>query len=152
MAYSTQTDVEQAAGGAIRLLQLVDWDNNNAIDAARLAAAIAKADSLIDSYAVKHYKVPFATVPPIITTHSADLAMLYLVRSRGPLSDVEQDLWDSIAGTDEKKPGWLLLLAKGIVTLGVDPAPPASEMVVDQVETAMPTDRDVSREKLAGWW
>lgn len=152
MGYSTQADVETACGGAARLLQLSDWDRSGTINVARVAACIVKADSLIDSYAGKRFLCPMSPVPAIVTTHSADLAMLFLVKGRALLSDQEQELWNSIAGTDESNPGWLKLLATGVVTLGVAPTPTQSSMIVDRVEIALPADRDQSRDKTGGYW
>ena len=78
---------------------------------------------------------------------------LDLARRRGQLTDREQEEWDAIAGTDERRPGWLLLLARGVVTPGGDPLPARhSTMVVDSVTTAFSGDRDASREKLGGFW
>lgn len=153
MAYCLQADVEQSAGGPARLKQLCDWDNNNAVDAGVVDKAIAKADALINSYATKHFTVPFNPVPPIIAQHSADLAKLYLIKSRRSLDDAEQREWDAIAGTQKGNEGWLLLLAQGVVTPGTDPMPTKhGTMAVDSVETTLPSDRDVSREKLADFW
>jgi phage gp36-like protein len=153
MAYSTQADVQTAAGGAKRFLQLADWDNTNAIDAAVVTAAIAKADALIDSFASKRFTVPFNPVPEIIKQHSADLAKLIIVKRRGVLDDDQQREWDSIAGTETGKEGWLLKMAQGVVTPGGDPLPPKhSTMAVDSVDATLPDDRDISREKLGGYW
>lgn len=152
MAYCTQSDVEDACGGAARLLQLSDWDRNGAVDAARVAKAIDRASSLIDSFAVKRYAVPINPIPAVIVSHAADLAMLFLAKGRGMLTQDQQELWTSIAGTDENNPGWLLLLARGTVSLGVDPVPTASSMVVDQVATTLPLERDMSRDKSGGFW
>jgi phage gp36-like protein len=153
VAYSTQADLEDACGGAERLVQLADWDRDGIPDAPRIADAIAKADALIDSFASKQFHVPFSPVPPIIAQHSATLAKLNLARRRGQLTQDELEEWDSITSTDAKKPGWLYLLARGVVTPGGDPLPLAhSTMVTDTVETTMPGDRDAARDKLAGFW
>lgn len=153
MAYSVQLDVQNAVGGARRLVELADWDGDGVADVAVLADAIAKADALIDSFASKRFHVPFSPVPTIITQHSATLARLTMARRRGQLTQDEQDEWDTIAGTDEKKPGWLLLLARGVVTPGGDPLPTAhSTMQNDFVDTVMPSDRDAARDKLGGFW
>lgn len=49
MAYATQEQIEDAAGGAARLLQLCD-DGAGAIDESRLAQAQLHADMLIDGH------------------------------------------------------------------------------------------------------
>lgn len=153
MAYSTQADVQNACGGSRRLVELFDWDNDAAADATAVADAIAKADALIDSYASKRFHVPFAPVPAIIQQHSASLAKLMTARRRGMMTTDEHDEYESIAGTDERKPGWLLQLATGVVTPGGDPLPLAhSTMSVDSVETTLPCDRDRERDKLGGFW
>jgi len=151
--YSTQADLESAVGGARRLVELADWDGDGIPDADRIADAITKADALIDSFASKQFHVPFSPVPPIIAQHSATLAKLSLARRRGLLTHDELEEWDSITSTDAKKPGWLYLLARGVVTPGGDPLPLAhSTMVADTVETALPSNRDAARDKLAGFW
>lgn len=153
MAYSTQADVQNSCGGLERLKQLFDWDRDGTADPAVITDFIARADALMNSYFVKRYTVPLvAPVPDIVRTYSADLARLMAARRRAGLSEHEREEWDTIASTDEKQPGWLMLVAAGTVTLGVDPAPAPSAMVVDQVETALPEDRDISRCKLSGYW
>lgn len=154
MPYSVQADVQSAAGGLKKLKELADWDNDGAVDAAEVTSAIASADALIDSYASKRFTVPFNPVPATIKDCSARLARLKLARRRPGLWDqAMQDEWDELAGTDEKKPGWLLLLATGVVTPGGDPLPTKhTTMSVDSVETTLPSDRDVSRDKTGGFW
>lgn len=153
MAYSTQTDVQNACGGLKRLKQAFDYDADGNVDAAQVTDCIAEADALIDSFASKRFTVPFNPVPPIILRMSARLAVLVSARRRGPFSQSQQDEWDSIAGTEQGKEGWLYRLATGVVTPGGDPLPTAhSTMQNDSVSTEMPTDRDVSRDKLGGFW
>jgi phage gp36-like protein len=153
VAYSDQADVEFAAGGAGRLAQLADWDEDTAVDASAIAAAIATADALIDSFATKHFTVPFSPVPETIRRVSARLAKWELVRSRRPLTDPEQREWDRDAGTQKGNEGWLLLLAQGVVTPGGDPLPTKhSTMAPDEAVSTLPSDRDASRDKLGGFW
>lgn len=153
MPYSTQADVQNACGGLTRLKQLVDWDNDGTADVAAIADAIAEVDALVDTFASKQFTVPFNPVPPIIRRTSASLAKLTLARRRRQLTQEEADEWERLAGTDKQKPGWLLLLATGVVTPGGDPLPSKhGSMAVDEVDTALPGDRDASREKLGGFW
>jgi len=150
VAYSSQTDVQNAVGGAKKLAQLTDWDNTGTgPNATVIADAIAEADSLIDSYASKRFHVPFSPVPEIIKRMSAKLARIILVKRRNQLTDDEKQEWDQIAG--EK--GWLYQLATGVVTPGGDPLPPAhGTMAPDVVEDDLPEERDASRDNLAGFW
>lgn len=153
MAYCAQSDVQQAAGGAKRLKQLTDWDNNAAEDPQVIIDAIAAADALIDSFASKRFSVPFNPVPPIVKLVSAELAMLTLARNRTGFDDRMQKRWDELAGTEKGREGWLFQLATGVVTPGGDPLPAKhSTMAPDSVELTLPADRDISRDKTGGFW
>lgn len=153
MAYCTQADMQNAAGGAKRFLQLTDWDNNNAIDAQVITDAIAEADSRIDEAAAKLYTVPFNPVPEPIKRRSAEIALLITIRRRLGFDESHQKWWDELTSSKKGEEGWLLLLANGVVTPGTDPMPVKhSTMAVDSVDTKLPTDRDVSRDKLGGFW
>lgn len=153
MPYSVQADVQNACGGLKRFKQAFDWDADGTADATQVTDCIAEADALIDSFASKRFTVPFNPVPEIIKRTSARLAVLVSARRRGPLTLSQQDEWDSIAGTEQGKEGWLYRLATGVVTPGGDPLPTGhSTMQNDTVSTEMPSDRDVSRDKLGGFW
>ncbi len=153
MPYCVQADIQNAAGGAKKLLQLADWDNNNAIDPAVITDAIAAADALIDSFAAKRFSVPFNPVPEIIKRVSAELAMLSIARNRTGFTADMQKRWDELASTERGREGWLHQLATGVVTPGGDPLPAKhSTMAPDSVETTLPSERDVSRDKLGGFW
>jgi phage gp36-like protein len=154
VAYCTQAQVQTAAGGANRLLQIANRTNATTIDAtaiAFIADNIAYADSMIDSYAAKRYAVPFFPVPPIIGRMSAKIAALYMCRSTGMITAVETDELVSIEGKD----GWLIRLARGEVSCGVEPSPPAHSIVVDKAgsePTRQPNPPELTRDKLGGFW
>jgi phage gp36-like protein len=153
MAYSSQTDVQNALGGAKRLVEAFDWDRDTVADAAVIADCIAEADALIDSFASKRYTVPFSPVPETIRRTSAKLAILIGARRRGMMTDAQQTEWDQLAGTERGKEGWLYQLARGVVTPGGDPLPAGhSQLQDDATDDELPDDRDVSREKLSGFW
>ncbi len=145
MAYSTQADVQHAAGGAKRLQQLSDFDQKNAIDAAVVAKAIANADAEINEHLHKRYGVTLSNpVPPGIVAISAELAVHDLKKARRMVSDVDMQLREAAL---ERLQG----IAKGMTTLGVSPQPEKSELVVDK---AIKPDTDVAvrRESLVGFW
>ncbi len=144
MAYATTSDVERAVGGSASLVALTDLDANGAPDAGVVDAAIAEADALINSYASKRFAVPFATTPATIGALSARFAARILRRNRSMVlaSDVEDEK------TDRK---WLEALAAGNVLPGVDPAPEKSDIVSD-VAATRDTTKNVSRERLKGFW
>lgn len=50
MPYTTQAELELAAGGASRFKQLADWDNDTVVDAGVIAQAQSEADGFIDSH------------------------------------------------------------------------------------------------------
>lgn len=152
MPYSVQGDVQNACGGLKRLKQAFDWDADGNVDTAQVTDCIAEADSLIDSFASKRFRVPFNPVPDIIKRFSARLAVLIAARRRGPLTEAQQNDWDSIAGTEQGKEGWLYRLATGVVTPGGDPLPTAHSTMQNEGVTDLPSDRDISRDKLGGFW
>ncbi len=50
MAYTTQQQLEDAAGGAERFLQLADFDGDGAADTAMVARAVEAATGFVDKY------------------------------------------------------------------------------------------------------
>lgn len=153
MAYSVQADVEQAAGGSKRLIQIADWDSDGVADATVITNAIAAADALIDSFASKRFHVPMSPVPPVIVRCSAELARIMMARDRAMMSEELQTRWEELAGTETGKEGWLFRLATGVVTPGGDPLPlKHGTLSVDSVTTELPHDREESRRKLGGFW
>lgn len=144
MAYSTQADVQNAVGGAANLRSLTDFASAGAIDPAVVTAAIVEADALINSYASKRFAVPFAAPTPAIAALSARIAARFLRRNRamGLVQDIEEEK------SDRK---WLEALAGGGVLPGVEPLPAQGSIVTD---TAQPRDvvKNVSRDRLKGWW
>jgi phage gp36-like protein len=145
MAYSAQSDVQTAVGGPDNLRSLADLDKDGVADAGVVDAAIAEADAFINTYASKRYAVPFASVPTTIKTLSARIAARCLRRNK-PGATLVQDL------EDEKNDRlWLTQLANGTVTPGVEPQPPKSEIVNDQVGPRDSAKLN-SRERSKGFW
>jgi len=142
MAYTTQAAIESAIGESdLAALSTVDGVDPAAV----VASAIEEADAVIDSYAHKRHAVPFTTVPRTISTLSARMAVRILRRDRR--MSIAQDALDEV--TDRK---WLEGLAKGLVSVGLEPSPTASELVVDKAGERSPTQKNVSRERLKGFW
>jgi phage gp36-like protein len=127
VAYSGQAEVETAARGRKHLIQLTSSSNAGEVDAAVLARAIASADATIDSYAQKRYATGFAApVPPKIVETSAELAVFYLKKWKGMLTDDDR--------TDhEETMTWLLALSEGKVSCGTEPMPPSSSQVNPEI-------------------
>lgn len=143
MAYTTRAAIESVVGGPAKLVQLADLNNDTAEDAGVVDAAIVEADSLIDSYAAKRYAVPFSTVSPTIASLSTRIAARILRRNRGmpwPKDDEQAEI-DRL---------WLVDLAKGLVTPGIDPPPEKSTLEVDKAYER-DTGRAISRKKFDGF-
>lgn len=87
MGYCTQTDILGQMEEA-ELIRLTDDANDGVVDVTKVAAAIAGADTLIDSYCGTRYVVPFTTVPGLIRDLSVDMAIYNLcTRRRGASED-----------------------------------------------------------------
>lgn len=144
MAYSTQADLTQAVGGAARLAQLTDLDNDRNPDAAVITGAIAWADAIIDSYINKQRSVPLAAPIPItIVQASARLAKYNMLSAKGLLDQPTLDEYDRIVK-------WLEGVRDGAISIGVEPAPKAAAMRVD-AQSTRPSGKDVSRKSLRGF-
>jgi phage gp36-like protein len=143
MAYTTRAAVEIAVGGPAKLVQLADLNNDTAEDAGVVDAAIAEADSMINSYAGKRYAVPFATTSPTIASLATRIAARVLRRNRGMP-------WPKDFDEAEVDRLWLVDLARGLVTPGVEPTPEKSSLEVDDVYER-DTGRAISRKKFDGY-
>lgn len=146
MAYVTQQDLEDAVG-AERLSQLTDFERTapGFINAARVTKACDAASSLIDSYAAKHYSVPFPTPSDVVKTMAIELAMYELIKKTSLGPTPEQISEQTI------RLQWLKDLADHKVTPGTTPSPQAHTMTVDAAYDR-PTTKAVSREKTKGYW
>jgi phage gp36-like protein len=150
MPYSTQADVETAAGGVKLLAQLADWDGDAEVDVARVTSAIAAADRTINRYAAFRHTVPLNPVPDGAKQLSAELAVYYLKKWRRVLD--EHDMaWFETEVANDKGTGWLQQLGRGEVTWDTDPEPAKAARVRDDVHD-LPSDRDTSRERTKGFW
>lgn len=140
MPYSTQADLEIAAGGAHKLVQLADHNGDGVLDAAAVTAAIAEADAEIGAWTRKRWT---DSIPLTVKGLSARMAVRVLRRNRGMLTtaDIEQQKFDTEL---------LKSIAKGDAT-AVDENAEASSMVVDKA-APRDTTKTVGREKLKGFW
>jgi len=142
MAYVTQAQLETRFGTR-ELIQRTDRASTPpaTIDADVVAAAIADAEALVDSYLGKIYSLPLSVVPPILTRYAADLAMYYLMGEAA-----EKDgAWHRAY---REAMAWLADVSKGIVSIdaeGITPAPVGGGAV--RTSTA---DRVFTRESLRG--
>lgn len=148
MAYCTQLQVQNAVGGPAVLLQLTDLANANAptIDSTVVDQAIAEADSLINSYVGHRFAVPLSPIPVVITNLSAAWTARVLRRNKYNGQPLQDDL--DREETDRK---WLELVAKGMVSLGIEPSlTPASEAL--DIASTRDSTKQISRRRLRGSW
>lgn len=87
MPYATQTDITNLEMTETELISLTDDLKIGAVDSARVAAAIEKADMEIDSYCHSRYTLPFSPVPAEIKFLSATIAAYWLFRRRQKVSE-----------------------------------------------------------------
>lgn len=144
MAYSDQAALEQHTGGPDGLIQLADYDGDGVADAAVVTNAIADADGIINAYVNKQVMVPIVTVPPVVKNLSARLA-LYSLRMAKRM--VDPDTHGKQFDLDMKL---LTDIRDGVISLGVDPAPPAASARIDRV-TDRPTSKARSRANMRGF-
>lgn len=64
MAYATQQQIQIAAGGSQKLIELTDQEGTGALNATVLAEAQAKAEGLMDGYLRLRYAVPVIPETP----------------------------------------------------------------------------------------
>jgi phage gp36-like protein len=149
MGYCAEADVQTAVGGAIKLAELSDQDNalSGAVNHTVVQAAIDEATAELASYVGHRISVNTvaATVPPVLKLKAAAWAARILRRNAYNGQPLADDL--DREETDRK---WLELVARGIVSLGVEPAPKDAPEVTDK---AAPRDStlQVSRRALRGF-
>lgn len=143
MAYSTQADVEIAAGGAQRLVHLSDFAGTQNVNVGVVARAIADADAWINSWISKRYQVPVSPVPPDLIRLSSSEAVFLMKQWRSMAADTDVQL-------HEERERELKDIADGKKTLGVLPQPLRSDLVLDRA-SGPADDKPVSRDALKGF-
>jgi phage gp36-like protein len=143
MAYCTLADIKKLIAESV-LIQLTDDDDLGSVNQDRVDEAIAQADAEVDSYCGARYAVPFTTVPAVVKKCSVDIAIYNLYSRRvEEMPEVRKDRYRNAIRQLEA-------ISKGTVSLGVDPAPSASQD--GRAETNKSTNDQVfSRDKLEGF-
>lgn len=125
MPYCTQADIETLYG-ADELRFALNLSGNAVLGApelARVAAAIANADSLIDGYIAKNYTLPLPLIPPVLKNFAIDITIYTLAARQGrPRDELRKRYEDAIS--------FLKSVAKGDAELpgiGGASATPAAE-------------------------
>lgn len=147
MAYSTQTDIELAAGGATRLLELADWDGNGSVDATVIADVQLEADALIDERTRMRFaelKDSTGAVLPWAAKLAAQEAVYRLRLRRGQASDLDERM--AVERAER-----YVAIAEGRARPG-EPAPAKSTAVKSAFVERDSEGTSVSREGLKGYW
>ncbi len=144
MAYATEQDMEIRFGAAV-LAQLCppdapDPEHAEGDGAPSLAAALADATELIDSYAAARYTVPLNPVPAPVRRWCCDIARWYLDRSRTDEA-VRKGYEDALAGLRDMARGTIVFQCEGVAS---------KETVNGQVDMSGPR-RLFSMEGLRGY-
>lgn len=143
MPYATTSQIQIAAGGAPRFVELFDWDGDTIADAAVVAQIVAEVDAWIDSYAGRRFAVPIATPTQALTLVAAEEVVYRGLAKRGMAGPEHHQAHDA-------RRAWLVDLAAGrIVPSEPEPAA-ASSIVTAWVERD--SEDVVSREALKGAW
>ncbi len=140
MAYTTTQDLENAAGGVARYVQIFDADGDGVADAAIVAAAQAEADGVIDGHAAVKYAVPIAAPTATIKALAARLTIFARLTNSRMLTNRDLELHE----LDLKK---LEAISKGQIRVS-DPAPAKSSAVRAKL---IAPEVSVSRDSLKGF-
>lgn len=138
--YSTLDDIKKLLPEET-VIQLTDDDSVGAVDSALVDEAIAQADAEIDSYCGNRYAVPFAAAPDIVKKCSVDIAIYNLYSRR--VEEIPQTRADRYKNAVRQLEG----IARGIISIGVDPPPSAASQGEQRADITGP-DRNFSRSKL----
>jgi phage gp36-like protein len=141
VTYSSQSDVQIAAGGSANLVSLTDQENSGVIDLVVLAKFQAKADSTIDGYLRLRYTTPLAAPTEEIRDHAAALTVYYLREAKQMLTPHELD-------AAKIRTAWLEAVRDGKIRID-EPSPPKSSAVKSAV---VPLGGDITRDTLKGMW
>ncbi len=142
MSYILQADLLGQISNA-QLIQLTDDAQSGTVDAAKVTQAIAEAEAEVNGYVATKHSVPLAApIPDLVKQLSVDIAIyrLYHRRQRVP-DDVRKSYEDAVAKLKD--------IAKGVLTLGIDP-PPAESSKATSGEVFGP-ERVFDRDKLGGF-
>lgn len=146
MPYAVEADVERAAGGEEKLIQLTDYELLGQVNSTRVTEAIDEAESVINSYLETRYEVPLtdAEVTEIIRRVTAREAVYILKEQREALTPADQT-------RHEERIAWLDEVRRGNVSPGIDPRPKKSSNVTPQVGDREDLNFSLTREKFEGW-
>lgn len=142
MSYCTLDDLKRKVDERT-LVELTDATASGLIDAATVDRAVRDASAMVDSFAGKHYKVPFNPVPHAVADAVSALAARALHRYRG----LSSPAWEQ-AG--EEAMAFLEKLSEGKVALDGAVQKPAPSDDASSTLTFSASGRVFSRDLLKG--
>jgi phage gp36-like protein len=142
MSYSSLDDLKRKVDERT-LIELTDTTASGQVDLATVERAIRDASAMVDSFAGKHYKVPFNPVPHAVADATAALAARALHRYRG----LSSPAWEK-AG--EEAMAFLEKLSEGKVALDGAVQKPAPSDDASSTLTFTGPGRVFSRSSLKG--
>ena len=141
--YSTLADIKKSISEET-LIQLSDDDNLGVVNEDNVTQAIATADAEIDGYCGVKYAVPFTgTIPAVVGKLSAEIAIYYLYKRRIVSEKIEKQYDKAVARLKD--------IARGLLSLGVDPAPLASTDASRPKSNKTENDRVFTLDKMRGF-
>lgn len=142
MSYCSLDDLKKKVDERT-LIELTDTTSSGQVDATAVERAVRDASAIVDSFAGKHYKVPFDPVPHAVADAAAALAIRALHRFRG----LSAPAWEK-AG--EEAMAFLEKLSVGKTALDGAVQKPAPSDDVSSTLTFTSADRVFSRDLLKG--
>lgn len=143
MGYATQAQLDFAAGGAGRFLQLTDWNDDGSVDADVVATATALAEGWIHSFLRQRYATPIANPSTDLQLLAAREFIYQIKASRGTVAITKEDL-------DDREARKLELEDYRDGKRRPDEPLPAKSTAVKSAIVAL--GGDVNRENLKGQW
>ena len=122
------------------VIQLTDDAGAGVVDQGKVDKAIARAETEINTRCGARYRVPFDPAPPAIAELAIDLAIYYLY------GRTVEEIPESRKDAHKNAIALLQLIAKGEVSLGIDPTPAATSASGAAVVSG--NSRQFSRDKL----
>ncbi len=125
------------------LVQITDECGTGTIDLDKINSAIGRAETTINAYCGKMYRVPFDVVPDVIRDIAVRVALYNLYARRDFMVETrELQYKDAIRQLEG--------ISKGLVSLGVEPAP-ASAAATSETAVFSSNEKVFGRKSLEGF-
>lgn len=97
MSYCLKPDIQKEISDD-ELIGLTDDESAGIINDARVTAAIARADAIIDSYCGQVATVPFVSIPAVIKQNSITIAIYFLFSRRSAVPEIRRKNYEDVMG------------------------------------------------------